>query len=75
MPTQRDQSDAHYDTFINDSHHPVWSGAFSEDERREQFHDDLETSTGVVGLITGVASLGLVMAAIALGVLIFVYTS
>ena len=42
-------------------------------DRREQFREDLETSSGVVGLITGVASLGLLMAAICLAVLMFVY--
>lgn len=73
MPTERKDSDPHYNTFIKEANHPIWSQTFSEEDRREQFREDLETSSGVVGLITGVASLGLVMAAIALSVLMFVY--
>ena len=75
MPTERQHSDPHYNTFIKEAHHPIWSQSFSEEDRREQFREDLETSSGVVGLITGVASLGLVMAGIALSVLMFIYVS
>lgn len=73
MPTERKDSDPHYNTFIKEANHPIWSQTFSEEDRREQFREDLETSSGVVGLITGVASLGLVMAAICLCVLMFAY--
>lgn len=75
MPTEREVSDQHYNNFVKEANHPVWSSTFTEEDRREQFREDLETSSGVVGLITGVASMGLVMAAIALSVLMFVYLS
>jgi hypothetical protein len=70
MPTERESSDKHYNTFIREANHPIWSSTFSEEDRREQFREDLETSAGVVGLITGVASLGIVMVAIALTVIL-----
>lgn len=75
MPIERKDSDPHYNTFVKESNHPIWSQTFSEEDRREQFREDLETSSGVVGLITGVASMGLVMAAIAISVLMFAYLS
>lgn len=73
MPIERKHSDKHYNTYIKEAAHPVWSTSFSEEDRREQFREDLETSTGVVGLITGVASLGILMVAIALTVILFAF--
>jgi hypothetical protein len=51
---------------VNESDYPQWTGAFTEEERLAQFEEDLEAGNTVPILLTLIAAIGLVMAAILL---------
>ena len=58
-----------YKRYVNESAYPQWTGAFTEEERLAQFEEDLEAGNTVPILLTFIAGIGLIMAAILLSYL------
>jgi hypothetical protein len=55
-----------YKKYVKENDYPQWVGAFSEEERLAQFEEDLEAGNTVPILLTFIAAIGLIMAAILL---------
>jgi len=55
-----------YKKYVKEGDHPEWTGAFNEEERLAQFEEDLEAGNTVPILLTFIAGIGLVMAAVLL---------
>lgn len=55
-----------YKKYVKESDFPQWTGAFTEEERLAQFEEDLEAGNTVPILLTLIAGIGLIMAAVLL---------
>ena len=55
-----------YEKYVREDQYPQWTGAFTEEERLAQFEEDLEAGNTVPILLTFIAAVGLIMAAILL---------